>query len=161
MITFNVYQNLDEVNANSLLFESGEEIASLQVGKYYLSLMCRGEVRLVWKNEVYKGVSQFPQELKECILKGNLYENDDLLIDENNWFQFELLKKLDKDTTIINGYDYVERVNDYLDTADIEGTLEDEENSKSVMLYKIMVDYLKELKNQFSDELKDLDLSNL
>lgn len=160
MVTFIVNQNLDKVNKTSLLFESGEEIANLRVGKYCLSLMCRGEVNIFWKEEKYKYASNYPKELTDLLLSNTDWSiNDDLYIDNNNWFEFELLKESEKKE--LNYWDYVDRVNDYLDIAEIEGTLEDENFSKSVMLYKIMVEYLKEIKNNFSEELKDLDLNNL
>lgn len=161
MITFNVNVDLDKVNKTSLLFESGEEIANLRVGKYCLSLMCRGEVNIFWKDEKYKYASNYSKELTDLLLSNTDWsDNEDLYIDNNNWFEFELLEE-NENKKDLNYWNYVERVNDYLDIADIEGTLDDEENSKSIMLYKIMVDYLKELKNHFSEELKDLDLTNL
>lgn len=161
MITFNVNVDLDKVNKTSLLFESGEEIANLRVGKYCLSLMCRGEVNIFWKDEKYKYASNYPKELTDLLLSNTDWSNnEDLYIDNNNWFEFELLEE-NENKKDLNYWNYVEGINDYSDVADIEGTLNDEENSKSIMLYKIMVDYLKELKNHFSEELKDLDLTNL
>ena len=35
MVNFTIYQDLKKVNMNSLLIDSGTEVARLQVGKYY------------------------------------------------------------------------------------------------------------------------------
>ncbi len=166
-VEFNIYKDLERVNANSLLIDSGEEVASLQVGKFYLSLMCCGEVGVNYKKETFKCASDYPQIVTDYLLgkikdKKTLKQLDnEIWVGDNNWFQAELY-------IITDNKDYklqsVDRINDYADTFDIEGCLEHYELSKSVMLYNILLGHLKDLKRDYADEveeLKDLDLSNL
>lgn len=158
MVDFTIYQDLKKVNMNSLLIDSGTEVASLQVGKYYLSLMCRGEVRVNLGEETYYNGSDFTQEIIDLIM-GKI-EREDFWVGDNNWFQLELLRELDGKHNI-EKYEYVNGVNDYLDTTDIEGCLDSEDDTMGTMLYKIMVNELFNMKNHFKEELADLDLSNL
>lgn len=157
-IEFNIYKDLKKVNENSLLIDSGEEVASLQIGKYYLSLMCRGEVRVNLRDETFYSASEFTQEVIDLIT--NRTESDDFWIGDNNWFQLELLKFADNKEQL-EQLEYVNNVNDYLDIADIEGSLENETETMGTMLYKIMVEELRNMKNHFEKELEDLDLSNI
>lgn len=164
MVQFSIYKDLKKVNANSLLIDSGEEVASLQIGKYWLSLMCRGEVRVNFGDETFYSASEYPQIVTDYFL-GKITEEEinkekEFWIGDNNWFQLELLKHNENENDIAK-YDYVNRVNDYLDIADIEGSLESETETMGTMLYKIMVEELINMKNHFEEELKDLDLSNL
>lgn len=75
---------------DSLLFDSGTEVASATFEDNGLEIniilkIC-GDVRVLYKDIVYKSPSEFPEELKELIKKGE--PNDDLYIDSNNWFEF-------------------------------------------------------------------------
>lgn len=164
-LEFNIYKDLKRVNANSLLINSGEEVASLQVGKIYLSFMCYGEVRVNYKEDTFRCASDFPQVVTDYLL-GNIEDkklleelDDEIWVGDNNWFQAELyIVKENKELISIN------EVNDYVDVFDIEGCLEHYELSMSVMLYNILLGHLKDLKEEYQDEvkeLKELDLSSL
>lgn len=162
-VKFVIYKDLEKVNANSLLIDSGTEVASLQVGKFYLSLMCYGEVSVNYKEDTFKCASDYPKVVTDYFL-GKIKDKDlleeldiDLWVGDNNWFQAELYIVND-DKSLIS----INRVNDYVDTFDLE--LEHCELSMSVMLYNILLGYLKDLKRDYQDEveiLKDLDLSDL
>ncbi len=166
-VQFNIYKDLEKVNANSILIDSGEEVASLQVGNIVLSLMCYGEVTVNYKNKTYHSASEFPQLITDYFLgkikdKDVLDElNDCLWIEDNNWFQDEIFIVEDKKEYELKS---IEKINDYADVFDIEENLEHCELSKSEMLYGILLNHLKNLKRDYADEvkeLKNLDLSNL
>lgn len=166
-VQFNIYKDLEKVNANSILIDGGEEVASLQVGNIVLSLMCYGEVTVNYKNEIYHSASEFPQLITDYFLgkikdKDVLDElNDCLWIEDNNWFQDEIFIVEDKKEYELKSID---KINDYADVFDIEENLEHCELSKSEMLYGILLNHLKNLKRDYADEvkeLKNLDLSNL
>lgn len=166
-VEFTIYKDLERINANSLLINSSEEVASLQVGKFYLSLMCYGEVRVNYGEETYRCADDFPQIVTDYFL-GKIKDkelleklDDEIWVGDNNWFQAELfIEEENKEFKLRS----VDRVNDYADTFDIEGCLEHCELSMSVMLYNILLGHLKDLKRDYQDEveeLKELDLSNL
>ena len=166
-VQFNVYKDLEKVNANSLLIDSGEEVASLQVGNIVISLMCYGEVTVNYKDKRYRSAREFPQLIIDFFLgkiedKDVLEElNECLWVEDNNWFQDEVfIVEDDKEGRLKS----INEINDYADTFDIEGDLEHYELSKSEMLYSILLRHLKNLKRDYQEkvkELKDLDLSNL
>lgn len=167
MVKFDIYEDLEKVNANSLLIDSGKEVASLQVSNIYLSLMCYGEVNVNYKDKTFKSASDYPQIIIDYFLgkiedKKLLDELDsELWVGDNNWFQAEIFVITDNKEYRLKSID---RINDYADTFDIEGCLEHYELSKSVMLYNILLGHLKDLKRDYGDEIKelqDLDLSNL
>lgn len=171
-VEFTIYKDLKRVNANSLLLDSDEEVASLQVGKFYLSLMTRGEKEVWYKEESYKNTIDYPQIVIDYFL-GNIKDkkildelDDDIYVDSNNWYMAELYIVLDKEERKNRldgvGLISIDRVNDYEDVFDLE--LEHCEQSMSEMLYSIMLRHLKNLKEYYQDEveeLKELDLSNL
>ena len=161
MVEFTIYKDLEKVNANSLLIDSGEEVASLQVEKFYLSLMCYGEVRVNYGEETFFRASDYPQIITDFLL-GKVKEEDlekEFWVGDNNWFQAELYI-IGENKSLKS----VSRVNDYADVFDIEGCLKHTELSLSEMLYRILLGYLKDLKRDYGEEveeLKDLDLTNL
>lgn len=166
-VQFNIYKDLEKVNANSLLIDSGEEVASLQVGNIVVSLMCYGEVTINYKDKKYHSAKELPQLVIDFFLgkikdKDVLEElNNCLWVEDNNWFQDEVfIVEDDKEYRLKS----INEINDYADTFDIEGDLEHYELSKSEMLYGILLRHLKNLKRDYQEkvkELKDLDLSNL
>lgn len=97
MVKFDIYEDLEKVNANSLLIDSGKEVASLQVGNIYLSLMCYGEVSVNYKEETFKSASDYPQMIVDYFL-GKIEDkklldklDSELWVGDNNWFQAEIL----------------------------------------------------------------------
>lgn len=166
-VNFGIYKDLDRVNANSLLIDSGEEVAFLQVGNIYLSLMCYGEVRVNYKEDTFRCASDYPQIVTDYFLDKiedkQLLErlDDEIWVGDNNWFQDEIFIVKDEKTGELES---IEEINGYADTFDIEGSLKNDEVSMSVMLYNILLSRLKELKNMYEneiEELKNLDLSNI
>lgn len=166
-VQFNIYEDLEKVNANSLLIESGKEIASLQIDNICLSIMCYGEVTVNYKDETYHSANEFPQIVTDYFLgkikdKKLLEElNEDIWVGDNNWFQDEIFIVEDNKEYKLKSID---EINDYADTFDIEGSLEHCELSKSEMLYSILLRHLKNLKRDYEtevEELKKINLENL
>lgn len=166
-VQFNIYQDLEKVNANSLLIDGGEEVASLQVGDIIVSLMCYGETTVNYKDIRYRSASEFPPIITDYFLGKIENEkvleelNECLWVDDNNWFQVEVFVIKDNKEYKLRS---INEINDYADTFDIEGDLEHDEFSKSEMLYSILLRHLKDLKRDYQEkvkELRDLDLKNL
>lgn len=164
MVKFNIFQDLERVNANSLLINSGTEVASLEIGNYVLSLMCYGEVRVNFGEETFYSASEYPQIVTDYffgkVTEEEINKEKEFWVGDNNWFQLELLKHNENENDLAQ-YEYLGGINDCLDVADIEGYLESDEFSKGAMLYNIMVEELHYMKKNYPKELEDLDLSNL
>ena len=77
---------------NSLLLPSGTIIAEILVGEFCAYILVHGSVRIIYKDEVYKDISQFPEELVDIIRNGNLGENADTYLDMSNWYELVVLK---------------------------------------------------------------------
>ena len=77
---------------NSLLLPSGTLIAEIFVNEFNAYIIVHGSVRIIYKDEVYKDISQFPEELVDIIRNGNLGENADTYLDMNNWYELVVLK---------------------------------------------------------------------
>lgn len=91
-IEFVVFEDLKDCK-DSMLFSSDDgHVAHIEQGNKRVSLDVRGEVRVVYKEQVYKDITQFPQELVDIIKSGKLWNNEDVFVDMNNWFEFMLIK---------------------------------------------------------------------
>ncbi len=78
---------------DSLLLDSGQEVLSGKVRGYGVSVIVCGDVRVLWKGQVYKCASQFPEELTEAIRKGNLKsDGEEDFVSMNNWYETRLSK---------------------------------------------------------------------
>ena len=171
-VEFDIYEDLERVNANSLLIDSETEVASLQVGNIYLSLMCYGDVRVNYGEETFYCASDYPQIVTDYFL-GKIEDKElldelenELWVGDNNWFQIMAYIVRDKaENDMLSPLEDIEIINGYTDICDIEGSLTlNKDMSMSTNLYNFLFDYLKWLKEEYQDrveELKDLDLSNL
>lgn len=92
---FKLYINesdLDDVNKNSLLFDSGTEICSYTKDGYTLSLEVAGDIRIINEEtgDIYKNYGHFPDDLISDLQAGKLGEDDKYTVVDNNWFEFFL-----------------------------------------------------------------------
>ena len=87
--------DLSNIN-DSMELESGIEIARLENDKYAVTLEVRGEVRVVFDDEVYKSVSQMPDELVQLFHDGKAYDDERVYVDMNNWFEVFFWEKKGK-----------------------------------------------------------------
>lgn len=78
---------------DSLLLESGTEVASGRTEDFSFSIVTQGRVRLVWKGEPYKSRSNFPDDLVEAIRSHTVQDNPDYYADENNWYELIIWQK--------------------------------------------------------------------
>lgn len=78
--------NLTNINS-SMELESGREIARLRRGDRLVTVEVRGEVRVDYKKQTYKSVSQMPKDLVEMFRNGNAFNSKKVFVDMNNWFE--------------------------------------------------------------------------
>lgn len=98
---------------DSMLFDSGEVIAIMELDDTYsVCIEVMGEVRVTYKDELYTKASDMPDELLAKFRDLSAYEDNDIYIGNNNWFDI-IFKK----NGVIDPDD---------DVADIEGLSEDE-----------------------------------
>lgn len=72
---------------DSLLLDSGQEVLHGVYQGVDVSVIVHGSVRIVWKDEAYKNVSQFPAELVELIRSGEYRYHPDVYVDDCNWYE--------------------------------------------------------------------------
>ena len=83
---------------DSLLMDSGREIVSAQVGDHDYAIRTQGEVRIRWKDEIYRYLQDFPDELVKLIRKGKADGHPDCEVIENNWYE---LMVWDENNTLV------------------------------------------------------------
>lgn len=113
---------------DSMEVESGTELARLEAGENVVTLEVRGDVRVRYKDEIYKTPCQFPEELMQLFHDRMAFENDDVEVIDNNWGEVFLWKKEDgklvwtgesdvvDDMTFNNAADVFSFLKDTLDT---------------------------------------------
>lgn len=123
-------EELKEVNISSLLFFSGTNICTLQIGNINADLIVNGEIRIIKEDtgEVYKNFGAFTKEIKDIIRSGKALEENGYYVDMNNWFELFVTDEDDNDL----GYE----------VADIEGELD--ENNLIGSLFKFMVNMVQD-----------------
>lgn len=84
MLNFDLFVDLENIN-DSLLLDSNEHIATLNIDGRRYELFTRGEVRVEYDGVVYRTPSEFPEPLKQAIRDGRT--EDVAYIGNNNWFE--------------------------------------------------------------------------
>jgi hypothetical protein len=79
--------------ANSLLFESGDDIATLKSDNgVCVCIDVTGETKIFYNGDVYRYARNFPAELTEAIKDGSIEQMQDVEILDNNWFEVTVMK---------------------------------------------------------------------
>lgn len=115
------YEDMKPIK-DSMQFDSDTEICEYTPAdkKIKITIEVRGEVRIIYNDEVYTKPSDFPQEVKEIIQNGDLWNTDEIYVGNNNWFELFFWDEegnfLDSDVVDIEGMspeelcDYCEEV---------------------------------------------------
>lgn len=92
-LSYTINPNIDfnELH-DSMQLESGQTLATLNIDKYTIEIRVCGDVRVHYKDELYKTPAQFPDELLELFKNGKAYDNPDVNIGMNNWFESFIYK---------------------------------------------------------------------
>ncbi len=80
---------------DSMMLDSNQVIAEATINGVEISLEVRGAVNVAFNPKgigngddgVYRTYSEMPEELKELIKSGEIFESDKAYIDDNNWFE--------------------------------------------------------------------------
>lgn len=116
---------------DSLLFDSGEQIATYGTKDTYVSLEVYGEVKVIYKNQVYHSACEMPPELLEIFKSGDYGDDSNVEVLDNNWFDYVYVK---------NGQP---QSNDYVCESDISSMLESELETE-------MAEYLRYFEEELS-----------
>lgn len=85
--TFEIYKDLSECQ-DSMLFDSYERIAKYGKDSNYVALDVYGDVRVFYKDEMYRRASEMPKELLGKFRNGNYMNDSDIEVCNNNWFDY-------------------------------------------------------------------------
>jgi len=72
---------------DSMLLDSGQEVATLKYRGYDISIRVCGEVRVDYKDDRYACASEMPDELLAKFRDASAYDDPDVNIIDNNWFE--------------------------------------------------------------------------
>lgn len=89
---------------DSMCFNSGTNICHYENENDTIDIDVRGYVTVYFEDEVYRNFSYMPKELQELFITGKAYEDERVVINENNWY--EVFFNWDKgyDVAEIEGY---------------------------------------------------------
>ena len=91
-MNFSCESNLS-VYTDSLLFDTGEIVATLDYKNYHVVVDVTGEKRIFFGDEIYTQASDYPDELIENIKNGHIYDyQEDCYLQDNNWFDIAIYK---------------------------------------------------------------------
>ena len=86
MTTFKLYENMENIK-DSLQLDSGTLIAEYIDNDLSARIEVVGDVRIIFKGDVFKYPSNFSDELKQIVAEGNVYDDERIEVCENNWFE--------------------------------------------------------------------------
>lgn len=89
---------------DSMCLNSNTHICHYEDGIDTIDIDVRGYVTVNFKGETYRHFTDMPKELQELFLTGMAYENDDVEIHENNWYEVFFNCDQDYDVAEIEGY---------------------------------------------------------
>ena len=99
ILDFKVYGDLSKYT-DSLLFQD-ETIASLLTKEYKVTIEVIGDVRISFDGDTYRYSSDFPEELRKIIEKGDISEHSEIEIIDNNWFEIDVYERTSKDKYVL------------------------------------------------------------
>lgn len=91
---FKQFIDLKDV-VDSMMLDSNQVVAEATIDGIEISLEVRGDVKVAFNpkgigngdDDIYRTYSEMPEELKELIKSGEVFESDKVYIDDNNWFE--------------------------------------------------------------------------
>ena len=89
---------------DSMCLNSGTHICHYEDGKDTIDIDVRGYVTVWFEEERYRHFTDMPKELQELFITGKAYEDDRVVIDENNWYEVFFNWDEDYDVAEIEGY---------------------------------------------------------
>lgn len=97
--------NIDlEKLPDSMCLDSATHICEYHDGKDKVEIDVRGYVTVYFNGEVYRHYSDMPTELQELFKNGKAYEDERVVIDENNWYEVFFNWDQDYDVAEVEGY---------------------------------------------------------
>lgn len=141
ILEFEVFGDLSQYT-DSLLFD-GETIARLETKEYAVTIEVIGDIRIFYRDNLYKCSANFPNELKEIIKNGKVLEHNEVEIIDNNWFEIDVYER--------NKNDEYELIYDEVFEENISTMNENE-------LKKYMIQHLKDYFEK--DEIEIIDTLN-
>lgn len=89
---------------DSMRLNSGTHVCHYQDGNDTIDIDVRGHVTVDFDGETYRHFSDMPKELQELFITGKAYEDDRVLITENNWYEVFFNWDQDYDIAEVEGY---------------------------------------------------------
>lgn len=104
---FKMYVNTNKL-PDSMCHDSGTTICTYTNGSDRIDIEVRGHVKVWYNGEVYKHYSDMPEKLQDLFTTGAAYSNDQIDIQENNWYEVTLNYDEEYDVAEVDGYTPVE-----------------------------------------------------
>ena len=89
---------------DSMCFDSGINICHYEDRNDTIDIDVRGYVTVCYKNKIYRHFSDMPKELQDLFKNGKAYEDEEVIINENNWYEVFFNWDEDYDVAEIEAY---------------------------------------------------------
>ena len=90
---------------DSMCLDSGTMICHYEDGIDTIDVEVRGYVNVDYKGETYRHHSDMPKELQEMFADGSAYFDDNIFINESNWYEVSFNFDEEYDVAEIDGMD--------------------------------------------------------
>lgn len=89
---------------DSMCLNSGTNICHYEDGNDTIDIDVRGYVTVDFEGATYRHYTDMPTELQELFANGKAYEDDRVVISENNWYEVFFNWDEDYDVAEVEGY---------------------------------------------------------
>ena len=96
------FRGLDRL-PDSMCLDSGQTVCTFKDGEDEISIEVRGYVTVGYKGTIYSHFSEMPVELKEMFRDGTAYDCEEVVINENNWYEIFINRDEEYDVAEIEG----------------------------------------------------------
>lgn len=131
--------DLSDINT-SMELDSGQELARLYDGDLCATLEVVGDVRVIYKDEIYKTPSRFPEDLMKLFHDGKANSEHGVEIAFNNWFELYVWKVMKDD-----------KGNEKLDFAGLSDVVDAERNTPGEIC-GLLADCIKECRAAINEQ---------
>lgn len=105
---FKMFVDLNEFSdgklPDSMCYDSNTNICHYEDGNDTVDIDVRGYVTVVFNDDVYSHFSDMPEELQNLFINGTAYDDDRVVINENNWYEVFFNDDTDYDVAEIEKY---------------------------------------------------------
>ena len=100
---FKMYVDINKL-PDSMCYDSNTTICTYTNENDRIDIEVRGYVKVLYNGEVYEHYSDMPEELQKLFIIGEAYDDNEIDIQENNWYEVSFNHDENYDVVEVDGY---------------------------------------------------------